>query len=65
MTPTAEWLEIYEKTRERRRCPADLNAYFTAGEIAGKKLDRLAIGPVSLPSGEVVVRDPLAGLCEE
>ena len=62
--PTREWLEAYKDKQTLLTCAADLNAYFTADEIAGKKLDRLSIGTVSLPSGSVIVCDPLAYLNE-
>jgi hypothetical protein len=58
MQPTKKWLEFYAEKQTSLACPVDLNAYFTAGEIAGKKLDRLAIGAVSLPTGKIIVRDP-------
>ncbi|MDR2522305.1 MAG: DUF4241 domain-containing protein [Synergistaceae bacterium] len=64
MQPTKEWLEVYEQKRVFLSCPADLNAYFTADAIVGKKLDRLSIGTVSLPSGQVIVCDPLVFLSE-
>ncbi|MCL2148636.1 MAG: DUF4241 domain-containing protein [Methanomassiliicoccaceae archaeon] len=62
MPPMKKWLEIYEEKKPLLTCEDDLNAYFTASEIAGKKLDRLSIGTVSLPSGEVIACDPLAGM---
>lgn len=62
--PTKEWLEAYEKKRGLTRCPNDLNTYFTLDMMAGKRLDRLCLGPVSLPTGRVLVRDPLVFLDE-
>ncbi|MDR2007041.1 MAG: DUF4241 domain-containing protein [Acidaminococcales bacterium] len=62
MQPTKEWLELYGRKRLLMVCGTDLNAYFTADEIAGKKLDRLSVGVVSLPSGEIIVCDPLVYL---
>jgi len=62
MQPGKEWLEAYERKKPLLTCSADLNAYFTAAEIADKKLSRLLIGAVSLPSGKIIVSDPLAGL---
>jgi hypothetical protein len=52
MKPTAKWLGQYEEKRPLMVCRIDLNAYFKADEIAGKKLDRMPIGKVSLPTGE-------------
>lgn len=63
--PTKEWMEAYEQKRALTRCPNDLNAYFILDVLAGKKLDRLQLGPVSLPTGKVLVRDPLVYLDEE
>ena len=62
MQPHKKWLEFYAEKQSSLACPVDLNAYFTAGEIAGKKLDRLAIGTVSLPTGKIIVCDPLVYL---
>jgi hypothetical protein len=64
MQPTKEWLEQYEQKRPFMVCGTELNAYFTADEIVGKKLDRLSIGKVSLPSGEIIACDPLVYLTE-
>ncbi|MDR2051387.1 MAG: DUF4241 domain-containing protein [Deltaproteobacteria bacterium] len=64
MRPTEEWLALYERKRRLLFCQTDLNAYFSADEIAGKKLDRLQLGSVSLPSGAIIVCDPLVYLDE-
>lgn len=57
-----EWLDEYEQKLSLLTCPINLNEYFTAKKIAGQRLDRMSIGQVSLPSGEVIVCDPQAGL---
>lgn len=62
MTPTKEWLAQYERVREKTASPVDLNTYFEQPEIAGKRLAVMDIGPCSLPSGKVLVRDPLCYL---
>ncbi|MCL2148161.1 MAG: DUF4241 domain-containing protein [Methanomassiliicoccaceae archaeon] len=62
MTPSKKWLALYEEKRRLMVCATDLSEYFTAAEIAGKKLDRMSVGMASLPSGRVIVSDPLAGL---
>ncbi|TQS83486.1 hypothetical protein A3207_07785 [Candidatus Methanomassiliicoccus intestinalis] len=66
MKPTAEWLKSFKEIREKLTCPAPINNYFTMPEIAGKKLDLLDFGIVSIPTGVILVRDPLCYLdCEE
>lgn len=63
--PTKEWLDTYEAKRALTRCPNDLNSYFTLDMLAGKRLDRLSLGSVSLPTGQVLVRDPMVYLDDE
>lgn len=63
--PTKEWLELYEQKRALTRCPNDLNCYFTLDMLAGRRLDRLSLGPVSLPTGRALVRDPMVYLDDE
>lgn len=60
--PTKEWLARYEACREKTLSPVDLNEYFEKPEIAGKSLTVMEIGPCSLPTGRVLVRDPLVYL---
>lgn len=62
MMTTNEWMEQYGKVKEKTLSPVDLNTYFELPEIAGKHLAVMNIGPCSLPSGKVLVRDPLVYL---
>ncbi len=52
----------YEAVKDILVCPTDLETYFTETEICGKPMETMAIGEVSLPSGKLVVRDPLVTL---
>ncbi|MBK1894170.1 DUF4241 domain-containing protein [Chryseobacterium paridis] len=56
------WMQKWEAVKEILVCPTDLEAYFTSGEILGQKMEVMDIGNVSLPSGKVIVRDPLVYL---
>jgi hypothetical protein len=56
------WMQKYEEVKDILVCPTDLETYFTSNEIAGQQLETIEIGNVSLPSGKVVVRDPLVSL---
>ncbi len=56
------WLKKYEEVKDVLVCPTDLETYFTSDEIAGQPLETMEIGNVSLPSGKIVVRDPLVDL---
>lgn len=48
--------------KEKTVCPVDLNTYFEQEEIAGKSLTTINIGSCDLPSGNLLVRDPLVYL---
>lgn len=63
--PTQEWLAEYEKKRRFTRCPNDLNTYFSLDILAGRKLSTENLGSVSLPTGQILVRDPMTYLDEE
>jgi len=56
------WRQKYEEVKDILTCPTDLESYFTSDEIMGEKMEVMEIGNVSLPSGKVVVRDPLVFL---
>lgn len=62
MFPSAEWLRYWEATREQREAYADFNAYFSQPKLAGRELFVLDIGPCDLPTGRILVRDPLCYL---
>lgn len=55
-------MQKYAEVKHILTCPTDLESYFTLQEIAGEKMEVMEIGNVSLPSGKVVVRDPLVFL---
>lgn len=56
------WLQKWEEVKDVLICPTDLETYFTLNEILGQKMETMEIGNVSLPSGKIVVRDPLVYL---
>lgn len=56
------WMKKWESIKEKTASPVDLNAYFEQKEIAGKSLTTINIGPCDLPSGNILVRDPLVYL---
>jgi hypothetical protein len=56
------WMQKWEEVKDIMVCPTDLETYFTSNEILGQKMETMPIGNVSLPSGKVVVRDPLVSL---
>lgn len=60
--PTKEWLVTYEEKKHLLASPTNFNHYFTATEICEKKLFHLSLGEVKLPTGRVIVRDPLVYL---
>jgi hypothetical protein len=57
MSPTEKWLKDYEKKLPLLAGPEELIQYFTASEVADQKLERLSIGSITLPSGQIIVRD--------
>lgn len=65
MEQNEKWMEEYNKYKSILRKPSDFNAYFSEKQFAGVKLDQITIGTVNLPTGEIVVCDPLTGLCDE
>lgn len=59
MKPTAEWLKIWEEKRDFTLAPNDLDLYFTEKEINEIKVDQISLGEISLPTGQIIVNDPL------
>ena len=62
MIMNESWLQKWKEVKDVLVCPTDLETYFIANEILGQKMEVMAIGNVSLPSGKIVVRDPLVYL---
>ena len=62
MEATKEWLEKWEKVKNKLQPNSNLLDYFTLKEIAGKEIDVMDIGPCSIPTGEFLVADPLVYL---
>ncbi|MGN7756624.1 DUF4241 domain-containing protein [Chryseobacterium sp. 22532] len=56
------WMQKWEEVKDILICPVDLETYFTSDEILEQKMEVMEIGNVSLPSGKVIVRDPLVFL---
>ncbi|MBL1222250.1 DUF4241 domain-containing protein [Chryseobacterium sp. L7] len=56
------WMQKWEQVKDILICPVDLETYFTSDEIMEQKMEVMEIGNVSLPSGKVIVRDPLVFL---
>lgn len=56
------WMQKWKEVKDVLVCPTDLETYFITNEILGQKMEVMAIGNVSLPSGKIVVRDPLVYL---
>ena len=59
MEPTSEWLKTWEAKRELTLAPNDLDMYFTSKEINEIKVDQINLGEISLPTGKIIVNDPL------
>ncbi|MCT4595463.1 MAG: DUF4241 domain-containing protein [Anaeromicrobium sp.] len=59
MSVTKEWLSKWELKRKKLSSPVDYNEYYTSSNIAGREIDILSIGYCSIPSGEILVREPL------
>ncbi|MFD1244882.1 DUF4241 domain-containing protein [Paralysiella testudinis] len=64
MSPSSQWLAQLAQKQHLLRPPVDLNRYFDPAftTIGTQNLTRISLGPVSLPTGQVLVRDPLVYL---
>lgn len=60
--PEKEWIEKYEKIKDKLDCKIDLDAYFTEKRIGNMTVDVLEIGEVSFPTGTIFACDPLVEL---
>lgn len=60
--PNEQWLARYEQKKQLLTPPIDLHAYFTSKEISGKPVNLLSLGEISIPTGNIMVCDPLVYL---
>lgn len=56
------WMEKYERMKHILVCPTDLETYFISDEVCGLPMEKMMIGQVSIPTGKILVRDPLVFL---
>ena len=56
------WMQKWEEVKDILISPVDIETYFTSEKIMDQKMEVMEIGNVSLPSGKVIVRDPLVFL---
>ncbi|MCT4288561.1 DUF4241 domain-containing protein [Elizabethkingia anophelis] len=64
-TPTQEWLYNYDEKKILLSPVSDFNEYFTQDKISNKKLYHLDMGEIVIPTGNIMVRDPLVYLHQE
>ena len=56
------WMQKWKEVKDMLVCSTDLESYFISDKISGQTMETMEIGNVSLPSGKVLVRDPLVSL---
>lgn len=59
MQPTSKWLELWRKERAKTKSPVNFGPYFAKADIAGKRMDTIRLGNLTVPTGSLVVCDPL------
>ena len=64
MIASEEWMNSYIENEMNLISPVDLNKYFESEELNGNKINVINIGKCDLPTGEIVVCDPLVELEE-
>lgn len=63
--PNKEWLEKYERIKDKLKPRSKLDEYFTKSEICGKNIHILNMGNVNFPTGDIIVADPLVYLTRD
>lgn len=58
MIPTREWVKAWVAIREQLSAQVDLQQYFSQKEVGTIYVDVVRLGLCSVPSGELLVRDP-------
>lgn len=59
MQPPSDWLKTWRKKRHKTQSPVNFELYFTKADIVGKHLDTVRLGNIAVPTGFIVVCDPL------
>jgi len=63
MAPAKQWLEKFETARNILTFPAaTFKDYFSKDELFEQKLVQFEIGTISIPTGQLLVRDPLVSM---
>lgn len=62
MIPKKEWIHQWMQMRDELCAEVDLELYFLQGELGGKELEVIRAGLCPVPSGELLVRDPICYL---
>lgn len=62
MTPGTPWQQQYNQNKHKLTPPYNLETYFEVDDIIGVPLKRFSVGNVSIPTGDILVRDPLVFL---
>ncbi len=58
------WLEAYKEKRELTSCPSDIGSYFASERVGGMEMSVIQAGACSVPSGRMLVRDPMSYLAD-
>lgn len=59
MVPTREWVKEWIKKRDALTSSVDFQKYFSQSEVGNVFVDVVRVGLCSVPSGELLVRDPI------
>lgn len=65
MKPQREWIEEWIKRRDQLTTHKNLNAYFDREQLGDVALETIRIGRCFIPTGEILVRDPIDLLYRE
>ncbi len=59
---SGRWLDAYREKRELTSCPSRIGSYFTEEKVGGMEMSVIRAGTCSVPSGKMIVRDPMSYL---
>lgn len=64
MNNNEDWFEKYEKIKHLLMEPEDFNTYYDAKKRGTLSIDQMVIGKVNIPTGKLLVCDPLVAISE-